>query len=202
MKHLDDPSYPPRQGYQAPAPMMGGGLGGKPDPPQFAQFEVGRSGLAVDPKPLSEDALPPMPSWESASKKHIVTEEEKNAVELGDLDPTTGQKVPLMTSAASPAIGGPPSPAYDMHGSPYGPRPGQGVGGNGYIGVAASDSYGQPSAYNQNGYRGTPSPGPGRGLGGPGRGYGQGQVSPMDGLGSGFPPSPQDPYAEIGRAHV
>lgn len=198
MKHLDEPSYSPRQGYQAPAPMMGGGLGGKPEPAQYAQFEVGRSGLAVDPKPLSEDALPPMPSWETANNKHVVTEEEKNAVELGELDPTTGQKVPLMTGAASPAIGGPPSPASDMHTSPYGPRPGQGVGGNGYIGVAAGDSYGEANAYNRNGYRGSPSPGPGRGMGGPGRGYGQGQVSPMNAPGSGFPPSPRDLYANDG----
>jgi hypothetical protein len=104
MKHLDDPYAPPaRQGYQAPAPMpmMGGGLGGKPEPPQYAQFEVGKNGLAVDPKAtaLSEDALPPMPSWETAAKKHVLTEEEeKNAVELGELDPATGQKVPLMES--------------------------------------------------------------------------------------------------------
>lgn len=202
MKHLDEP-YPPRQGfanqgYQAPAPMMGGGLGGKPEPPQYAQFEVGKNGLAVDPQPsaLSEDALPPMPSWDSAAKKHILTEEEKNAVELGELDPATGQQVPLMTSAASPAIGGPPSPAHDMNASPYGPRPRQGVGGNGYMGVAAGDPYGQPNAYNQNGYRGSPSPGPGRGMGGPGRGYGQ--VSPIDGQGRGFPPSPQDQYANDG----
>lgn len=197
MKHLDEP-YPPRQGfqnqgYQAPAPMMGGGLGGKPEPPQYAQFEVGKSGLAVEPKTLSEDALPPMPSWDSAAKKHVVTEEENNAVELGELDPTTGQKVPLMTSAASPAIGGPPSPAHDP--SPYGARPGQGVGGNGYIGVGG-DAYGQPNSSNS-GYRGSPSPGPGRGMGGPGRGYGPTSVSP-DGQGRGYPPSPQDQYANDG----
>jgi hypothetical protein len=201
MKHLDEPYAPQHgfqdQGYQAPAPMMGGGLGGKPEPPRFAQFEVGKSGLAVDPKPntLSEDALPPMPSWDSASKKHVLTEEEKHAVELGELDPVTGQKVPLMTGAASPAIGGPPSPVRDMNASPYGVRPGQGVGGNGYMGVAAGDPYGPPAAYNQNAYRGSPSPAPGRGMGGPGRGYGA--PSPMDGQGRGFPP-PQDQYANDG----
>ncbi|KAG0650915.1 hypothetical protein D0Z07_2200 [Hyphodiscus hymeniophilus] len=185
---------------------MGGGLGAKPEPPQFATFEVGKSGLA-----LSEDALPPMPSWDSAAKKHVLTEEEKNAVELGELDPTTGQKIPLMANAASPAIG-PPSPAHDA--SPYGPRPGQGNGGNGYMGVAAGDPYALQTAYDQNGYRGTPSPGPGRGgMGGPGRGYGQGspmdqgrgmggrgygQQSPMDGQGREFHPSPHDPYANDG----
>ena len=194
MKHLDEP-YPPRQGYQAPAPMMGGGLGGKAEPPQYAQFEVGKSGLAVEPTALSEDALPPMPSWDSAAKKHVMTEEESNAVELGELDPTTGQRVPLMTSAASPAIGGPPSPAHDP--SPYGARPGQGVGGNGYMGVP-NDGYGQPNSFNS-GYRGSPSPGRGRGMGmgGPGRGYGPTPISP-DGQGRGFPQSPQDQYANDG----
>ena len=217
MKHLDEP-YAPRQGfqnqgYQAPAPMMGGGLGGKAEPAQFATFEVGKSGLAVDPKQssLSEDALPPMPSWDSAAKKHVLTEEEKNAVELGELDPATGQKIPLMTNAGSPAIGGPPSPAHDV--STYGLRPGQGNGVNGYMGVAAGDLYAPPTAYNQNGFRGSPSPGPGRGIGGASRGYGQvsptdqgrgmggrgyGQESPMDGQGRGFPLSPQDPYANDG----
>lgn len=203
MKHLDDPYAPParqgfqNQGYQAPAPMMGGGLGGKPEAPQYAQFEVGKSGLAVEPKvALSEDALPPMPSWDSAAKKHVLTEEEKNAVELGELDPATGQKVPLMTSAASPAIGGPPSPVHDINGSPYGARPGQGVSENGYMGVAG-EAYGEPNRFN-NGYRGAPSPGPGRGMGGPGRGYGPAPIA-LDGQGrGGYPPSPQDQYANDG----
>ena len=220
MKHLDD-SYAPRQGfqnqgYQAPAPMMGGGLGGKPAPRQYAQFEVGKSGLAVDPRPssLSEDALPPMPSWDTAAKKHVLTEEEKNAIELGELDPTTGQRIPLMTSATSPAVGESPNPAADMIASPYGARPGQGAGGNGYMGVAAGDPYGAPNAYNQNGFRDSPSPGPGRGGMGAPRGYGQvspvsgtgrgvggnsyGQDSPMDGPGRGFNSSPQNQYANDG----
>lgn len=206
MKHLDDPYQPrqgfPAQGYQAPAPMMGGALGGKPEPPQYAQFEVGKSGLAVDPKPspLSEDALPPMPSWDGAAKKHVLNEEEKNAVELGELDPATGQKVPLMTNAVSPAIGGPSSPTHEMGTSPYGSRPGQGVGGNGYIGVSAGDSYGQPNTFNQNEYRGSPPLGPARGMGGPGRGY---RSTPqMDGQGRGYPPSPQDQYANDGFSGV
>ena len=197
MKHLDEP-YAPRQGYQAPAPMIGGGLGAKSEPQRFAQFEVGKSGLALDPKPstLSEDALPPMPSWDSAAKKHVKTEEEKNDVELGELDPATGQKIPLMTSAASPAMGGPPSPAHDMAASPYGHQPGQGFGGNGYMGVAVSDPHALPNAYNQNGYRGPHSPAPGRGRGGPDRGYGP--ASPMEGHGRGLISPQQDQYANDG----
>ena len=140
MKHLDDPfgQAPRNQGYQAPAPMMGGGL--RPDsPPRFAQFEVGKNGFAVEkPAPLNEDALPPMPSWDDASKKHVMTEEEKNAVELGELDPTTGQKIPLMNGAAVTA---PPSPLNGPAHNPYGAQPGQAVSG-GYMGVAG-DSYAQ-----------------------------------------------------------
>jgi hypothetical protein len=66
--------------------MMGGGLGGKAayEPPQFAQFDVRKTGHAI-----SEDALPPMPSWDTAQKKHVLSEEEKDAVELGELDPAT-----------------------------------------------------------------------------------------------------------------
>jgi hypothetical protein len=217
MKHLDDEPFgggafssrPAQQGYQAPAPMMGGGLGGVPEKPQFATFEVGRNGLAVEPKAaLSEDALPPMPSWDTASKKHVA-DEEKDAVELGELDPVTGQKMPLMTGAAATGISGPPSPA--IGGSPYGARPGQ---ANGYVGVPG-DQYGQNQAAfdgNGRGYGqpdivgaarpyGAPRPGDrqqrgeyggrgqGRGYDNGGRGYnGQGR-------GYGEPTSPQDPYA-------
>lgn len=201
---------------------MGGALGGKPEPPQYAQFEVGRSGLAVDPKPggLSEDALPPMPSWDNASKKRVLTEEEKNGVELGELDPATGQSVPLMTGAAAVGTSMPPSPAHDQ--SPFGP-PGQAIGAA-YSDVPG-DQYGQNqqslSPHNGPGYgpgpgRGSPGYGPssqspggfngqGRGqFGGPGRGAysGQGRGG-YDGQGRGGyndqgqgygPPSPQDPY--------
>lgn len=211
-KHLDDPYSlpPPQQGYQAPAPMMGGGLA--TGPPQYAQFEVGRSGLAVDPKAsgLSEDALPPMPSWETAAKKHVITDDEKNAVELGELDPATGQKVPLMAGAAGTGISQPPSPAHDMGvspygahpgqipshemgASPYGPQPGQGRGGYGYMGVAG-DQYGQQNqnAYNQNGrgYRGPAGPG----MAGPGYGPNSPQEMGNNARRGYGPPSPQDPY--------
>ena len=176
--------------------MMGGGLSGKPEPPQYAQFEVGKNGLAVDPKSngLSEDALPPMPSWDSAAKKHVLTEEEKNAVELGELDPTTGQKVPLMTGGAATGTSLPPSPNNELGASPYGSRPGQGVGGNGYIGAVGDPYARNHNAYNQNGrgYGGSSAPG----QGGLGRGYGP--PSPQDFSGQGGrgygPPSPQDSY--------
>ncbi|KAH8586474.1 hypothetical protein B0O99DRAFT_63578 [Bisporella sp. PMI_857] len=181
-KHLDDPfsSHAARNlGYQAPAPMVSGGLGGGPATPQFAQFEVGKNGFAVESKPVvNEDALPPMPSWDGATKKHVLSEDEKNAVELGDLDPATGQKMPLMTGAAGPGISGPPSPMNETAPGPYAAQPGQAVDGNGYLGVAG-DAYPQNQNQEGRGYRG---PGmAGQGYDGQGRGYG--------------PPSPQDPYA-------
>lgn len=174
VKHLDDPyghhaastsPFHPAGGYHAPAPMpmMAGGL--KAEPPQYAQFDVGKNGLAVAPT-VNEDALPPMPSWDSAAKKHVLTEEEKNAVELGELDPATGQKVPLMAGAAAPGNSMPTSPVNEMGATPYGERPGQGDA-NGYIRMAG-DAYGQNnSSFNSNGgYRDSPA-GSGRGYGSP-----------------------------------
>lgn len=181
-KHLDDlpDSYPPHQGYQPNAPMMGGGLAAAsaPAPPQFAQFDVGKSGHAVSSQSLNEDALPAMPSWETASKKHVL-DEEKDAVELGELDPATGQRLPLMAGAAGTGVSSPSTPSNEYAAGPFGQNQ------NGFN-------------QNQGGYRGTPSPGPammgGRGPGqngmnnygplrgaspGPGmmggRGYGPGQ---------------------------
>jgi hypothetical protein len=195
MKHLDDPYSPPaRQGYQAPAPMMTGaafGAGavaahGKPEPPQYAQFEVGKSGLAVDPKAgaLSEDALPPMPSWETATKKHVLTEEEKNAVELGELDPVTGQKVPLMSGAAPAGTSMPPSPVPGH--SPYG-APGQVIGGA-YSDIPGEHHDQNQAAFDANGraYGGAPS-----------------AVDPyaQNGRGYGGVAPPVDPYAQNQRPY-
>ncbi|RAL59721.1 hypothetical protein DID88_000353 [Monilinia fructigena] len=94
-KHLDDyPPPNPNQGYQAPAPMMGGALPARPEPPRYAQFEVGKNGFAVDPpKTISEDALPPMPTWENASKVHVQDEEKGEiGMELKELESSHGTK--------------------------------------------------------------------------------------------------------------
>ncbi|TVY40861.1 hypothetical protein LOCC1_G005179 [Lachnellula occidentalis] len=201
-KHLDDPFAPPpplpHQGYQPPAPMMGGALPTRPEAPQYAQFEVGKNGLFMEPKvAVNDDALPPMPSWEGASKKHV--EEEKNGVELGHLDPTTGQSMPVMAAAAGQANNNPPSPN-----SPFASQ-GQGFGGNGYAGVpnTYSPQIGQNGFSGNGGYRGTPSPGPQNGQngfngvggyrGGPspgpgrgGRGAGYGSPQDINGQGRGY----------------
>jgi hypothetical protein len=101
------------------------------EPPKYAQFETGPNGMAVAPKnPVNDDALPPMPSWETAQKKKIMLEEEESH-ELGELDPKTGQQVPLMTGAAgisrtnSPA-GSPSVTSPNGVHSPYGAMPGPG----------------------------------------------------------------------------
>lgn len=213
MKHLDEPFGQPayNQGYQAPAPMMGGALpvAAKAGLPQYAQFEVGKNGLFVDPTPtpLSEDALPPMPSWEGAAKKHVLAEDEKNGVELGDLDPKTGQHVPLMTGGAAGV-----SPIIDSRGpSPFGARPGPGVGGTGYTGVG-EDHYDQnQAAYNTNGRGYTASPAMGQGMGGMGPGMGprrmgtpQMRGSPAPGQGMrrpGFGPNSPQSYNSQGRGY-
>jgi hypothetical protein len=202
---------------------MGGALAGGYQPPQYAQFEVGKSGLAVEPKnTLSEDALPPMPSWDQAAKKHVLTEEEQHAVELGELDPVTGQKIPLMTGAAPAGVSSPPSPANEFAASPYGAQPVQSVGANGYMGVDRTGSpygarpgqavpgRGGPGDAYAVGGRGTPMGGAadpygqnqsaynqnGRGYGGPsaqgGRGYG---AAPQHDMDNHEPPSPVDPYS-------
>lgn len=87
-------------GGWTPGAAAAGGLGSKP---QFATFETGPNGMAVDPalkRSVNEDALPPMPSWEGAAKKRISVEDEPNAVPLQQLDPATGQQMPLMSGAA------------------------------------------------------------------------------------------------------
>ncbi|KAG9232337.1 hypothetical protein BJ875DRAFT_82857 [Amylocarpus encephaloides] len=204
-KHLDGNdkggfSPPHDQGYQAPDPMMGGALpqtqglitSRDPPPPQFAQFEIGKNGLYVEPKAVSDDALPPMPSWDAAAKKHVA-EEEKDAVELKNLDPNAQSSLPLMTGAAPPANNMPPSPAHDLA-SPYS-QPGKTIGGNGYANVPSRSPVNQQNGFNGNGnmgYRGSPSPGPGRG--GPRPGYGPNSTQDMNrGY---FPPQGQDQFGD------
>lgn len=133
-KHLDDyppPNPYPNQGYQAPAPMMGGALPARPEPPKYAQFEVGKNGLAVDPpKTISEDALPPMPTWEHASQKHVDDDEKgEMGMELKELDPVTGQNMPMTTGGV--VSNHPNGPANGQGESAYG-RQGQGMN-NGFM---------------------------------------------------------------------
>lgn len=184
-KHLDDeyatpfaPAFAPQTGYKPPVPMMAGGIGASTSP-QFAHFETGPSGFAVEPKKVNDDALPPMPSWEQAQKKRIA-QEQADIVEMGELDPTTGQKVPLMTGAGSTSRTG--SPGHSPTGEEqYGDRPDMHSQNTSYMGAAAvggaamgmgamhNDPYGNGRGNtmdNRGGYgngRGGYPPGPGRG---------------------------------------
>lgn len=105
--------------------MMAGGIkpgAPAPAPPQYAQFEVGPTGHAVAPKAISDDALPPMPSWETASKRRISIPEDEKGVELEDLKKGTGQKVPLMSGAGGMGMASPGlSPGGSM--TPYSEHP-------------------------------------------------------------------------------
>lgn len=122
---MDDPFRPqpapfepsPYTGYQAPKPM---GF----EAPKYAQFETGKNGLAVDPPKsiVSEDALPPMPSWEGASSKRILTEDQKEqGMEMGNLTPD-GQKMPLMSGGVGGARSPATSPINDTGGNYFGGR--------------------------------------------------------------------------------
>ncbi|KAK8089601.1 hypothetical protein PG997_004562 [Apiospora hydei] len=142
-KYLDDPFIPPHhaenQAYRSQAPMYAPTMApaaapsfAKSEPPQYAEFDSGKKG--------GGDELPQMPSWEGASSKQVLIEED--AVELEPM------KKPEPMQNASMMAGGGVSPAgvSPANGnSPYGP-PSQ-VGPNGYMGAAQS----QNNMYGMNG---------------------------------------------------
>ncbi|KAM0253591.1 hypothetical protein ACHAQJ_007219 [Trichoderma viride] len=92
-KHLDEP-YNPQQsgGYRQEAPMAANmpapaavpafTTPASHGPPQYAEFDVSKH---------DADALPAMPSWETANSKQIVLEEE---VEMDNLPPPKKEPVP------------------------------------------------------------------------------------------------------------
>lgn len=94
--------------------------------PQFAQFDVSKN---------NEDSLPAMPSWDSASQKRVLQEEDShNDVEMGKLE----QKAPMLGhQAPSPNTGYTEMSSeipYQQHGAKQG----------GDLGVP----YGQGQSYN------------------------------------------------------
>lgn len=153
-RHRDQPpSFPPASyhGYQ-PAP---------PPPsyeaPQFAQFDVSKN--RPGRHSLGDDALPPMPSWETASSRKVPEQRHgaEEGLEMGRLDPLAGQQAPMLASAAPPPRAGyaeadsspvPHSPYQFQHqqqagfpggdlASPYGRQPSP----------VAYGGYGNPQAY-------------------------------------------------------
>ncbi|KAK8139862.1 fibroin-3 related protein [Apiospora sp. TS-2023a] len=178
-KYLDDPFIPPHhnqnQAYRSEAPMYAPTMAptmvpaaapsyAKVEPPQYAEFESGKKG--------GGDELPQMPSWEGASSKQVLIEED--AVELEPMKkPDTMQNAGLM--AAGGVSPGGRSPASGNN--PYGP-PSQ-AGPNGYMAAASrsdtnmygmngkgngqtyngaynNGSYGQPSREMNQGYGNQP----------------------------------------------
>ena len=81
-----------------PAPYMGYQPANNPnnapppygEPPRFAQFDIGSRG-----KPVHEDSLPAMPSWENAQKKHI----EEDDMEMSRLE-VPQEKKPMLSPGA------------------------------------------------------------------------------------------------------
>ncbi|KAL7950763.1 hypothetical protein V8C42DRAFT_129990 [Trichoderma barbatum] len=106
-KHLDEP-YNPQSGYggyrqeapmaaSAPVPTAAPVFApaASHGPPQYAEFDVSKR---------DADALPAMPSWESANSKKVVLEEE---VEMDDLPPKKEPLAQQNQSMNSPRYGGP-----------------------------------------------------------------------------------------------
>ncbi|KAK1600351.1 uncharacterized protein LY79DRAFT_585836 [Colletotrichum navitas] len=138
-KHLDDSYGPTNQGYKSQAPMApfyngapahaahstapAATASGAAAPPQYAEFEVSKSGS----NSADADTLPAMPSWEGAGSKKVAVEEE---VELEQMKPAAspnpnGQNMPLM---APNATSHPNSPMPGDR-SPYGQNAQAGASG-------------------------------------------------------------------------
>lgn len=102
----------PYQGYQpAPPPPSY-------EPPQFARFDTSKQGK------VNDDALPAMPSWDTASERKIPQPEQHadEDMEMGRLDPLHAQQAPMLAAhnaAPSPRAGYAEmdSPPYRQHGA-------------------------------------------------------------------------------------
>ena len=107
-----------------PAPYMGYQPANNPsnapppygEPPRFAQFDAGSHG-----KPVHEDSLPAMPSWENAQKKHV----EDDDVEMSRLE-VPQEKNPMLAPGADASTADLSNPRFGHHetdshpGGPYG----------------------------------------------------------------------------------
>lgn len=105
----------------------------KPEPPQYAEFDVGSKKDA--------DLLPPMPSWEDASSKKVLVEEDSVELEPIKKKPEDAQTFQMDAVNASQAtIPNARSPGAR---GPYGP-PGGNSGPNGYMAAANVNPYADP----------------------------------------------------------
>lgn len=131
-----------------PAPYMGYQPANNPnnapppygEPPRFAQFDVGSRG-----KPVNEDSLPAMPSWENAQKKHI----EDDDMEMSHLE-VPQEKNPMLASGADASTADLSNSrlGYNEAGShpvgPYGVHGAQGQPPAGYTGPDFGHGAGHP----------------------------------------------------------
>jgi len=173
-RHTDQPSsFPPAayHGYQpAPPPPSY-------EPPRFAQFDVSRNGKVHD------DALPPMPSWDTASQRNVPERHREEELEMGRLDPLAAQKAPMLANVAPPPRAGYAEADSSPVHSPY-----QHQGG--FQGGDLARPYGQeqsPTAYT--GYARPPPSVQGRNaaaFGGPQAYGGSAQPQAFGGYGSGY----------------
>jgi len=164
-------SYPPQpynQPYQSQPPLQYGAQQPAPQPgynsgkPQFARFDVS--------KPVNEDALPAMPSWEEASSRKVEVAEISESHEMDKLNsdglaPSGAPKLPNFESepteessqptglighgdSSSGYRGSAPAPAQANAGygnQAYGGYPPQGqVGYGNRPGYDRNNSYGSP----------------------------------------------------------
>ncbi|KAI9868663.1 MAG: hypothetical protein M1813_004513 [Trichoglossum hirsutum] len=108
-------------------------------PPQFATFDSSHKGTGG--KPVNEDALPAMPTWETARTRKVLEEvqpshkDHGDDMELGDLNyqqKAAGSRVPILDHAAPPAGYeiGVATPMQGPNGSPQGRRHGTGHEGD------------------------------------------------------------------------
>jgi hypothetical protein len=143
-KYLDEPYIPPHhdQAYQPQAPMTAAravpttptyeGSVAKPEPPQYAEFDMSKKG--------GVDDLPAMPSWEGANSKKVLLEEEE--VELEQLkkpEPASLNAVGSTSTSVSPV-------------SPSTPFPGAAVQNNANSGYRMPPSRSTTDPYGANGY--------------------------------------------------
>ncbi|KAI1147156.1 hypothetical protein F4825DRAFT_465953 [Nemania diffusa] len=137
-KYLDEPFVPPNhEQYRSPAPMNSGfdSKPSMPSAPQFAQFAEFDTGSKKD-----ADALPAMPSWEEASSKKVLIEDD--SVEMEPLKKPDA----VQNSSHMNLTNVPPTKSTSPRAvSPYGPPGGMG-NTNGYIGAGHNDN----SAYGMN----------------------------------------------------
>lgn len=87
--------------------MMKGGI----NKSQFARFSTNKDNFT----PLNEDALPAMPSWDTATSVHVLDDsEESKGMELNQINSSTGSKVPLLTAAATTGRNSPLNQGNDL----------------------------------------------------------------------------------------